>query len=420
MLGKALKRTMESNFPALRHQNYRLFFFGQCISMVGTWMQNVGQAWLVLDLTHSAFKLSLVTVIQFLPMMFLALYAGTLADRFSKRKLLIFTQTSFAVLAVALATLTFFHLVQYWHVLVMALLLGIINTLDAPTRQSFFIELVGREDLMNAIALNSSIFNVARIIGPGVAGLMIGLVGIGVCFYINAISYVAVIASLCVMNTPAQDAVKRSFASFKEIALDIKAGLFYIKERIIIRQPLILLALISTFVMNYNILIPVYAKESLGQNATGYGLLMTSMGIGSLIGALILATKSKIGPKIEHIIAGAFGMSVFLCVLGLGRNYLFACIALAIFGFSTVVFTALINSIIQLNSDDNMRGRVMSVHTLLFCGVVPIGSLYAGNITEHTSAPVCLIISGIIGIVVTMHTAFVMRKHYIDKESERN
>ena len=173
---KALSRS----FSALQYHNYRLFFFGQCISLIGTWMQNIGQSWLVLQLTGSAFKLSLVSTIQFLPMMLFALFAGTLVDRFPKRRVLLFTQGSLAVLAVILASLTYFKVVQYWHVLLLALLLGIVNTIDMPTRQSFFSELVEKKDLMNAIALNSSIFNLARILGPAVAGLLIGLVGIAV------------------------------------------------------------------------------------------------------------------------------------------------------------------------------------------------------------------------------------------------
>lgn len=398
-------------FPALRHRNYRLFWFGQCISLIGTWMQNIGQSWLVLQLTKSALKLSIINIIQFLPMMVFALFAGTLVDRFPKRKMLIFTQSSLAVLAAILASLTYFKVVQYWHLLVLALLLGIVNTLDMPTRQSFFVELVGKEDLMNAIALNSSIFNLARIVGPAVAGLLIGLVGIAICFYINALSFLAVIAGIWMINVPVQVAAKKGAGSFKHIFSDIHEGLRYIGEKKIIKQPLLLLAVISAFVMNFNVLIPVFAQQNLGQNATGYGFLMTCMGVGSFVGALTLAARSKVGPRLRYLVGGAVGMSLFLVLLGLEKGYKLACITLFVIGLCSIVFTALVNSTIQLNSSDNMRGRVMSVYSLVFGGVTPIGSLFAGNISEYVGAPSCMIISGIIGILATSYTIFVLRKN---------
>lgn len=398
------------SFRALRHRNFRLFWFGQCISLIGTWMQNIGQSWLVLQLTHSAFKLSLVTAMQFLPMMLFALYAGTLVDRFSKRKVLIFTQSSLAVLAFILASLTFFNVVQYWHLLVLALFLGIINTLDMPTRQSFFIELVGREDLMNAIALNSSIFNLARIIGPAVAGLLIGFVGIAVCFYINAISFLAVIVGLWMINMPDRVAEKKKFGSLREIFSDIHEGLVYIKRKEIIKQPLLLLALISTFVMNFNILVPVFAQQELSQNATGYGFLMTCMGLGSFIGALMIAANSSANPRQKYLIGGAAGMSLFLLILGFEKSFWLACITLFIIGFCSIMFTALVNSTIQLNSADNMRGRVMSVYALVFGGVMPIGSLFAGNLAEFAGASGCMLISGLIGLIATSYTIFMLQR----------
>jgi len=411
MTYKVYENFIFSCFPALRHHNYRLFWFGQCISLIGTWMQNIGQSWLVLELTHSALKLSIVSAMQFLPMMLFSLYAGTLVDRFPKRKLLIITQTSLALLAVILATITYLGIVQYWHVLILALLLGVVNTLDMPTRQSFFIELVGREDLMNAIALNSSIFNLARIIGPAVAGLLIGLVGIAICFYLNALSFLAVIASLWVMKIPGRAAVKENIGTPSHALYDIREGIHYIRKNKIIKQPLLLLACLSIFVMNFNVMIPVFAQQNLSQNATGYGLLMTSMGLGSFVGALALAVRSKIGPNLTYLLGGAFGMSLFVGLMGFEKSYILACITLFMVGICSIVFTALVNSTIQLNSVDNMRGRVMSVYALVFGGVVPIGSLFAGNTTEYLGAPACLLISGIIGIAATSYTIFVLRNH---------
>ena len=255
-------RVLQTSFSSLKHRNFRLFWLGQCVSLIGTWMQNIGQSWLVLQLTHSPLKLSIVTMIQFLPMMLFSLYAGTLIDRFSKRKILIFTQISMLLLATALATLTYFNVVQYWHVLILALLLGIVNTIDMPTRQSFFVELVGKEDLMNAIALNSSIFNLARIIGPAIAGILIGLVGIAICFYLNALSFVAVIIGIWMIKVPAQVKSEHRFGSIKEINSDVAEGLRYINSKLIIKVPLLLLALLSLFVMNYNVLLPIFAETT--------------------------------------------------------------------------------------------------------------------------------------------------------------
>lgn len=403
-------KSIRSGFPALRHRNFRLFWFGQCISLIGTWMQNIGQSWLVLELTHSALKLSLVTMMQFVPMMVFSLYAGTLADRLSKRNLLIFTQSSLAILAVILATLTYFDMIEYWHIMILAFLLGLVNTLDVPVRQAFVVELVGMEDLSNAIALNSSIFNLGRVAGPAVAGLLIGLFGIAVCFYLNAISFIAVITNLYMIRLPKTQSRNIEFRPLKDIYADIREGLGYINQKEIIKQPLLLLALTSTFVMNYNILVPVFAQQELNQNATGYGLLMTCMGIGSFFGALTLVAKSKSDPKLKYLVGGAAGMSLFLAVLSLEKNFILSCITLFFIGFCTILFTTLVNTTIQLNSSDEMRGRVMSVYTLVFGGVIPIGSLYTGQLTEFAGAPGCMVVSGIIGILAVLWSAAAMRK----------
>lgn len=403
-------KKIRSGFPALRHRNFRLFWFGQCISLIGSWMQNIGQSWLVLELTHSALKLSIVTMLQFIPMMIFSLYAGTLVDRFPKRNMLIVTQSSLAVLAAVLATLTWSGAVEYWHVLILSLILGFVNTFDIPTRQSFVIELVGKEDLTNAIALNSSIFNLGRIVGPAVAGLLIGLVGIAACFYLNAVSFIAVIVNLWLIRAPAKVLKGDDFGSLKNVSRDIREGLRYINGKPIIKQPLLLLAFISTFVMNYNILVPVFAQQELNQNATGYGLLMTSMGVGSFIGSLTLVVKSRNNPRLRYLVGGALFTSVFLAVLALERNFLLSCITLFFIGFCTIIFTTLVNTMIQLNSSDEMRGRVMSVYTLVFGGVVPIGSFFTGQVTEYAGTPGCMIISGVIGILASVWSISAMRK----------
>ena len=411
-----INKRILSTFSALSHRNFRLFWTGQCISLIGTWMQNIGQSWLVLQLTQSPFKLGLVSALQFLPMMLFSLFAGTLVDRLPKRRVLIFTQASLMVLAAVLASLTWFNIVEYWHILLLATLLGIVNTLDMPTRQSFFIELVGKEDLMNAIALNSTIFNLARIVGPAIAGILIGLIGIASCFYLNAVSFIAVIAGLKMMNIPSYAAnIKGNKKTIKSTFEDIKEGLVYIKSKPIISQPLLLLAITSMFVMNFAVVVPILAKQSLNQNATGYGLMMTFMGIGSFAGALALAAKSRNGPKLYLLTGGAIGMSLFLLILGFEKNYLLACITLLIIGFCAITFTTLVNSIIQLSSTDIMRGRVMSVYSMVFGGVIPIGSLFAGKATELLGVSACMIISGLIGIFASTFTFFVLNRKYSDK-----
>jgi predicted MFS family arabinose efflux permease len=410
MGSRVLIKNILSGFPALKHRNFRLFWFGQCISVIGSWMQNIGQSWLVLELTHSALKLSIVTMLQFIPMMIFSLYAGTLVDRFPKRNMLIITQSTLAVLAVVLATLTWFGAVEYWHVLILSLLLGFVNTFDIPTRQSFVIELVGKEDLTNAIALNSTIFNLGRIVGPAVAGLLIGLVGISVCFYLNAISFIAVIVNLWLIRVPAKVIRGDECGALKNVSRDIREGLSYINGKQIIKQPLILLALISTFVMNYNILVPVFAQQELNQNATGYGLLMTSMGIGSFIGSLTLVIKSRKEPRLRYLVGGALFTSIFLAVLALEKIFLLSCITLFLIGFCTIIFTTLVNTMIQINSSDDMRGRVMSVYTLVFGGVVPIGSFFTGQVSEYAGTPGCMIISGFIGILAAVWSISAVRK----------
>ncbi|TFG82872.1 MAG: MFS transporter [Erysipelotrichales bacterium] len=400
-----------TGFSALKHRNFRLFFIGQCISLIGTWMQNIGQTWLVLQITHSALKLSAVTMMQFLPMMIFSLFAGTLIDRFPKRNVLIFTQTSMMVLAVILATLAYFNVVEYWHILVLALLLGIVNTLDMPTRHSYFIELVGRKDLMNAIALNSGIFNLARVVGPAIAGILIGLVGIPICFYLNALSFVAVLIGLFMIKTTEVQALPPKIESIHQVVNDIKDGLKYIRHTNIILIPLILIFVISLFAMNYSVLIPLFASQTLSQDAAGYGFIMTCMGLGSFVGAMVIAARSQSGPKFNYMVAGALATCLFMAILGLEHTYLIACITVFIIGLSSIVFTALANSIIQLNAADHMRGRVMSVYTLVFLGVTPIGSLATGGLIEIIGISNTMVISGVVSAVITVLTVYLLKRN---------
>ena len=407
---KLNSQNFKSNFPALTHRNFRLYFIGQCISLIGTWMQSIGQSWLVLSLTKSTFLISLITLMQFLPMMIFSLFAGNIIDRFPKKKVLYFTQTAFMVLAVVLASLTYFKVVQYWHVLVMAFLLGLINTLDMPTRMTYFSDLVGKEDLMNAIALNSSIFNLARIVGPALAGVLIGLVGIAVCFYLNALSFVAVLFALYLIDVGHVKPETQKYESIKQVFGDIWDGLKYISQSPKILFPLVIMGIVSLFAMNHSVLIPLYAKEILNQGAAGYGFMMTCMGIGSFLGALWVATQSRKGPSHTLLIYTSILASLGISVLGIERSYLIACITLFGIGLFVVLFASMVNSSIQIYSKDQMRGRVISTYTLLSGGMTPLGSLFIGGLMEASGITNAMVISGIISFIFILVTLVFLNK----------
>ncbi|MHB9145515.1 MAG: MFS transporter [Symbiobacteriia bacterium] len=386
-----------SALAALGHRNYRLFFFGQAISLIGTWMQSVGQQWLVIDkLTPSPFLLSLVAAAQFTPVLLLSLAAGAAADRVPKRQLVIFTQTALMVLAFALAVLTWTGRVRYWHILVLSLLLGTVSAFDMPARQSFMAELVGREDLMNGIALNSAIFNGARVIGPWVAGKTIASLGIAPAFFFNGISFLAVIAALLAMKIDDRAA---SSAPNRNLGRDIREGLSYIRRTPLILSLNVLMALVSTFVLNFNVLVPVIAKEVLHQDAEGFSLLMSAMGMGALLGAIVLAWASRFGPQLNLVYAGALVVSA--AELGLLFAHGMASIRLLLFiaGLATIVFSAYTNSLLQTTVPDRLRGRVMSVYTLVFGGVTPIGALLTGGVLDVAGPVGGFIEGGLLGLI---------------------
>jgi len=409
----------ERYFPALKQRNFRIFWIGQCVSVIGTWMQNIGQDWLVLQITGSAAKLSIVSAVQFLPMMALAIFAGPFVDRFPKRRTLILTQSALALLAFTLALITWTHIVQYWMILVLAFLLGIVQLIDNPTRQSFVIELAGRDSLMNAVSLNSAAFNLARILGPAIAGLLIEAIGIAPCYFLNSLSFLAVIAALLAVRVPPVTG-QRSLESARDVLKSAKEGLSYIKKHGEIAVPLLLLAVISTFVINYSVFVPTFAKIELGRTASGYGFLMTAMGIGSLAAALSLAMRSSKGPSRKRLFSGAVGMCLAILICGLQRNYLLSCALLCLAGFGSITFTASTNATIQLASDNEHRGRVMSVFSLVFGGVTPIGSLWAGAVCEATSPAACMSIAGAIGLVAAVMAIAYVRRHSLIERLNRS
>ena len=382
-------------FPALTHTPFRWFWGGQIVSLIGTWTQNVGQAWLVLQLTNSPFLLGLVSALQFIPVLTFSLHAGVWIDRLPKRRILIVTQTTLMTIAILLAALSAGGTLRFWMLAVMATVLGIANTIDVPARQSYVIELVGREHLTNAIALNSAAFNGARLVGPAIAGLIMGLWGATWCFIINAVSFSGVILILMFLPGIPQGQPKQ-VTTEQAIWPEIKEGLLYIKQTPLILLTMIMVAFVSTIAMNFNVLVPVMAKLELHEEALGYGLLMSSMGFGALLGALTVASRSRGGPRKALLFGGAISLGVFSIVLGWQNSYWAAALVLTIMGWSMLVFVATANSLVQVTVSNRLRGRVMSVYSLVLGGMTPIGSFYAGTLAHYWGAGKTFAFSGLL------------------------
>ncbi|WP_027623844.1 MFS transporter [Clostridium lundense] len=404
---------IKNYFPALTHKEFKNFWIGCMISLIGTWIQNTGQAWLVLTLTNSSFKLGIVSALQFTPVLIFSLFAGAVIDNIPKRKILLFTQTGFMILAFILCFLVLTNKVQYWHVLVLAFLLGCINTLDMPTRQSFMIELVGKEDLINAIALNSSVFNGARLIGPGVSGIMIHYFGFTLCFFLNALSFIPLIYSIYKINIKENN---KFFDKKKNIMKDVKEGIRYICKNPIIYRTVIIIAIVGTFAMNYSVLIPLQAKMVLNQGSKEYGYLMSCMGAGSFIAAVFVAAKNRSGPKRLLLYFSGTAISLFLVGIGFTKSFTVSAILLFLIGIFNILFTTTANSRIQLNVCDEYRGRVMSVYSLVFTGVTPIGSIFTGYVSTKFNVPFTFILSGIV-TVIFIWVLFVIPKKNSDSKT---
>ncbi|MCU0494839.1 MAG: MFS transporter [Chloroflexaceae bacterium] len=368
---------LPAGLRALRHYNYRLFFLGQLISLIGTWMQSVAQGWLVLRLTDSPLLLGLVAAANSLPVLLLSLPAGALLDRVSKHRVLLITQVGALLLALILGLLTITGLVQIWHVLLLATLLGVVNAFDAPARQSFTIEMVGREDLLNAIALNASIFNGARTIGPAVAGLVVGFIGEGPAFLLNALSFVAVIISLLLMRLPpfTPPASNKQGGGLRE-------GLRYITQQAQVRSLLLLAGAVSLFGFSYIPLMPIFARDVFGVGATGLGLLAAAGGLGSLAAAVLLAVFGDRVPRGRLLLTAVLLYPLLVIGFTLVPTFLPAMLLLTLMGWAGVTSMALTNTLIQSIVPNELRGRVMSVFTLLLMGLSPMGGMVAGAITE--------------------------------------
>jgi MFS family permease len=381
---------LRTTLRALRHRNFQLFFSGQLISLVGTWMQSVAQAWLVYSLTKSSWKLGAVGFASQFPVFLTAPFGGITADRHNRQRLVIATQTASMILAAILAWLTLSHRVQVWHVFVLAALLGVVNAFDIPGRQSFLVDMVGKEDLMNAIALNSSMFNGARVIGPAVAGILVARIGEGWCFAANAISYIAVIIGLLMMKV---QCVPRAGSSSP--LADIIEGFRWVNATKVIRALLLLLGLISLVGMPYTVLMPVFADKILHGGARGLGILMGATGVGALFGALTLASKTGVKGLGRWVALSCGGFGISLVLFSLSRHFWLSALLLFPAGYSMMLQMACSNTLIQTMVPDHLRGRVMALYSMMFMGMAPFGALLGGAIADRLGAPVTVAVGGV-------------------------
>lgn len=365
-------------FSSLRSRNFRYFWLGQCVSTMGTWVQRTAQTWLVYQMTGSAFLVGLLAASQFIPILGLTLIAGTIIDRYPKRRIMMITQSCFLVLGIIMTILVYTRVVQYWEVLLIALLYGVAQSFDTPTRQSFVIELVGQKDLVNGITLNSTIFNLAKIAGPALAGILMVKFSLGFCFLIDAISYLAVLLGLFLIH---QTNVVASHAK-QHVWTDVKEGLAYVWEHAEIRLAAEMMMIVCTLNYNNNVIIPIFAKTVLHSGAQTYASLLSATGIGSLIAAFLMSYLSRFGLQRNIYIGVALGTATLQAAMIFVRSYQLALVFMVAIGFCNMIFLNQSNASFQFSIPAGLRGRVMSVYVLLNQGTTPIGSLYVGAIMD--------------------------------------
>ena len=375
VLGELMLR---QTFSALRHRNFRLFFSGQLVSLIGTWMQNTAQGLLVYDLTHSNWLLGVVTAVNTLPMLLFSIWGGSIADQHAKRTIVLWTQTAMMVLALAFAALVWSNQITTGEILVIAALRGLAMAFDMPARQSFMVEMTSREDLMNAISLNSSIVNAARVIGPSVAAFMIVRVGMAMCFFLDGLSYLAVIAGLLMMRLPQFVKPKKPDSAWAHV----KEGLAYVWGHRQMKTLLLLFAIVGVFGWSYSVLMPSFAKGVLKTGDAGYGALLTANGVGALMGALTVASLGHRVSRRVLVFGGLWIFSAMLFLLAFTTNFYVALLLLAVGGWGMLLFFSTVNTLLQMSASDEMRGRVMSIWALVFGGMMPIGGLEAGALSH--------------------------------------
>ena len=395
-----------ARLAALRHRDFRLFWSGQLVSLIGTWMQSVGQAWLVLELTGSPLHLGLVTALQFTPILILSPVGGALSDRFPKRRIILLTQAAMMGQAFVLAALVWSGQVRYWHVAVLAAIYGLGRAIDIPARQSYITDLVGRADLANAVALNSLVFNGARIVGPAAAGLLIARFGVAPAFLLNGLSFVAVLGALLATRTPGDpDPAGR---------LGIRAGVWgalaYAARTPPVAFTLSLIVAVSVLVLNFNVVVPLVAKDVLGEGAHGFGLLMSSLGAGAVMAGVGLTLLRRGRPSLRFLAVSATVLSAGTASLGLVGHFGTAAALLVGLGCCQILFSTGCNTTLQLTTPDALRGRVMGLYALANAGMTPFGSLLVGTVAEHLGVRAACLVGGSGGLVAVAVLVLVGRR----------
>lgn len=366
------------------------------ISLIGTWIQSVALSWLVFELTNSAFLLGVVGFLSSIPIFLLSLFGGVVADRMNKRNVLLLTQVVFMALAFILAVLTQMKLITPWQIMFIAVLNGTVMAFDAPSRQAMVVELVGKKHLMNAIALNSVAFNSSRIIGPALAGIFVSLIGMSGCFYVNALSFIAVIIALLFINL---SQARSAFSKPAGAIADLKEGLIFIRNNPLIMILVVMIGIMSLFGTSYAVLMPIFADDILKVGVKGLGILMSSAGIGAVIASLALARMGDFQNKGRLLIISSIVFSFSLILFSFSRSYLLSVIGLILMGWGNVSLFALVNTILQSTVKDEFRGRVMSVYMFIFAGMMPFGNLISGALASKAGAPFAVMLGGIICLV---------------------
>jgi len=397
--------TWRHTFRALRHRNYRLFFWGQLVSLIGTWMQQTAMSWFVYEITNSKFLLGLVSAVGSAPMALSSIWGGSLADLYPKRSILVATQSAQMLCAFFLAAGVWLGFASTWFIIIVAAFNGLAMGFDMPARQAFTVEMTSREDLLNAISLNSSIVNGARVVGPSMAGLMIGAVGVPMCFLLNGLSFIAVIAGLLLMRLP----------KFKR-GIDVSParhaweGIVYSAKHQRVRTILLLFLAIGIFGWSYMVLMPAFARDVLGRGANGYGVLMSASGTGAFVGVLVVATYGHLFLPRRLALGGVWLFAASLFALALTHNFYVALAFLFTAGFGMLLFFSTSNTLLQTIVPDEMRGRVMGVWSLVFGAMIPLGSLEAGAVAHWVGTPLALAFGAIICAASALVTLFVIRR----------
>jgi MFS family permease len=399
--------SLRKTFSALRHRNFRIYFSGQLISFTGTWMTTTAQGWLVYQLTGSKALLGIVAAAASAPMLVFATWGGWIADRYPKRSVIVCTQISSMVLSLAMAALVWTKIVQPWQIIVLAILGGITMAFDMPARQSFVIEMTNREDLMNAISLNSSAFNCARIVGPSIAGLLMAHISIAACFLCDGLSFVPVIAGLLLMRLPKKET---QIASSGGAIVQALEGFRYVSRHRRVLTILSLFTVVGVFGWSYSVLLPAFARDILHLGANGYGLLMAGSGVGALVAALTVASAGHMFPTRTMALGGVWIFSATLILFAYSRNLYLGVVLLALVGFGLVLYFSTSNTVLQSIVPDEMRGRVMGIWALIFGGMIPLGSLEAGLMADFLGTPPTMAIGALICALAAFVTLNVIRK----------